>query len=85
MTQSKRHFDTPVEVTYRFGKPDKRQRDLGNLEKAPSDLLVAHGILKDDSLIHRMILEWADLQGMEAEIRTVDLSGETPILHIPRP
>lgn len=61
-------FDKPVQVHYRFGNPDKRRRDLANLEKAPSDLLVACGVLKDDSLIHRLVMEWADIDGCEAEI-----------------
>jgi len=61
-------FDKPVQVHYKFGRPDKRQRDLANLEKAPSDLLVLCGVLKDDSLIHRLVMEWADIDGCEVEI-----------------
>lgn len=61
-------FVAPVQVTYRLGKPDKRNRDLANLEKAPSDLLVARGILADDSLIHRLVMEWADIEGCDIEI-----------------
>lgn len=68
LTQQKQIFTEPVQVTYRFGKPDKRNRDLFNLEKAVSDLLVEHGILADDSLIHRGIVEWADITGCEVEI-----------------
>lgn len=66
-------FSEPVQITYRIGRPDKRQRDLANLEKAPSDLLVSHGILADDSLIHRLIMEWAEIEGVQVEIvRMVD-------------
>lgn len=61
-------FNVPVHLHYKFGKPDKRQRDLANLEKAPSDLLVSCGILRDDSLIHRLVMEWADIKGCEVEI-----------------
>lgn len=39
-------------------KPDRRTRDLGNLEKAVSDLLVAHGVVKDDSGAERITLAW---------------------------
>lgn len=62
----------PKEITlqaiYRFGRPDKRTRDLCNLEKAISDLLVHAGIIHDDSLIHRITMEWADVKGAEIEI-----------------
>lgn len=61
-------FDVPVQVHYKFGKPDSLIRDLANLEKAPSDLLVECGILADDSLIHKLVMEWADIGGCEVEI-----------------
>ena len=51
----------PIRVTYRYATfTDKRRRDLGNMEKAVSDLLVDYKILDDDSLIHKLSLEWAD-------------------------
>lgn len=40
------------------GKPDNRRRDLANLEKAVSDLLVAHKIVEDDSLCAELHLYW---------------------------
>lgn len=46
-------------------RPDKRRRDLGNLEKAISDLLVAHGVVKDDCLAERITLAWDP--GLEAD------------------
>lgn len=48
----------PIEVRYVFGRPDKRARDVFNLEKAVSDLLVKMKIIEDDSLIQRGIVEW---------------------------
>jgi crossover junction endodeoxyribonuclease RusA len=39
-------------------RPDKRQRDLGNYEKAVSDLLVAHGVIADDSGCERLTMQW---------------------------
>lgn len=59
---------TPVTVIYKFGKPDKRERDVFNLEKAVSDLLVSHGVIKDDTLIHRGIVEWEDIEGCDIVI-----------------
>lgn len=52
----------PVEVEYSYRRPDRRRRDLGNLEKATSDLLVRGGVIEDDSLISTMILRWVDEQ-----------------------
>lgn len=40
------------------GKPDNRRRDLANLEKAVSDLLVSHGVIKDDSHCVELHLYW---------------------------
>lgn len=59
---------TPVQVTYTFGRPDKRKRDLFNLEKACSDFLVKHGVLADDSLIERGTVQWGTEPGVLVEI-----------------
>ncbi len=65
-------FKTPVSVSYRFGQPNKKRRDLDNLLKAPNDLLVEHGIIEDDSLIHRISAEWGDgFVGVEVEIALI--------------
>ena len=40
-------------------KPDKRRRDLGNLEKAISDILQRAGVIKDDYLCQKITMEWA--------------------------
>ena len=68
---SRQSFHEPVSITYKFGQPDKRRRDIDNLFKCCNDLLVAAAILRDDSLIHRISGEWADITGTECEIRTV--------------
>lgn len=39
-------------------KPDRRRRDLGNLEKPISDLLVAHGVVSDDSQCSEIHIYW---------------------------
>ena len=54
-----------VRVEYKFLRPDKRKRDLGNLEKAMSDILVYHNIIEDDSLIVDLRLLWAGEQPAE--------------------
>ncbi len=63
--QSKQVFTDPVYVAYKFGQPDKRRRDIDNLFKCPNDLLVKHGIITDDSLIHKISAEWADIEGTD--------------------
>lgn len=64
-----RRFDGPIKVTIHLGRPDKRRRDLGNLEKAPLDLLVTHNVIADDSLVEDLRLRWAeDVQGCMIEI-----------------
>ncbi len=67
-----------VQVTYKIGKPLTKkgvttevEMDLANREKALSDLLVAHGIIEDDSLIHRLVMEWANIIGVDVEIITL--------------
>lgn len=40
--------------------PDKRQRDIGNLEKVLSDLLVSHGVIKDDSYCRKLTMMWVE-------------------------
>jgi crossover junction endodeoxyribonuclease RusA len=39
-------------------KPDKRKRDLGNLEKAVSDILVTMSIVEDDHLCEWLEIKW---------------------------
>lgn len=49
----------PVELSYRMSyRIGKTRRDLGNLEKAATDLLVLHGVIEDDgpSIVRRINL-----------------------------
>jgi len=51
----------PVNLTYEFQEGrDNRKRDLGNLEKATTDLLVALRIIEadDGSIVRRISLAW---------------------------
>lgn len=43
-----------------LSRPDKRRRDLDNAVKAISDLLVTHGVVDDDSMARRVMLEWLE-------------------------
>ena len=57
-----------VRVTYEFRKPDNIRRDLGNLEKAASDLLVKQGVIEDDCLIEEITLRWVRDVPWEARV-----------------
>lgn len=50
------HYSLTIEAV----KPDKRRRDLGNLEKAISDALVSAGVVEDDHLCNEIILRWVE-------------------------
>lgn len=50
----------PYRMTLMAYRPDRRARDLGNLEKPVSDLLVKCGIVRDDSDAAVILLFWAD-------------------------
>lgn len=53
----------PVKGSYRLTiiatRPDKRRRDVANLEKPIGDLLVKAGVVEDDSLCQSIQLAWA--------------------------
>jgi crossover junction endodeoxyribonuclease RusA len=48
-------------------RPDKRKRDLGNLEKAISDILVSQNIVEDDSLCEWIEARWVE-KGPECKV-----------------
>jgi len=57
-------------------RPDKRKRDLGNLEKAISDILVSQNIIQDDCLCEWMEMKWVD-EGPECQV-TIQTMEEVP-------
>lgn len=64
----------PVKLEYEIGETDKRRKDVGNFEKAATDLLVSHGIIEaDDSRIVREInLRWCKhVQGIQITITPI--------------
>lgn len=58
----------------RFCRRETRA-DLGNLEKAVSDLLQEHGVIANDRLAQRILLEWGAAAGCEV---IVTKTKETP-------
>lgn len=74
-----------VVSVYAYGKPSNRRMDVANREKGVSDLLVKHGILKDDSQIVDIRLYWAsDVEAgmVRVELRSV---SKTPTMASPLP
>jgi crossover junction endodeoxyribonuclease RusA len=58
--QAQGRISGPYAFHMRVQRPDRRARDLGNLEKVTHDLCVSLGIVEDDSLCQRILLEWSD-------------------------
>lgn len=54
-----KRIDGPYALCIQIGKPDNRKRDIGNLEKPISDLLVSIGAVNDDSDCQRIEMEWS--------------------------
>ena len=66
--QSKgKKIEGPYKLTILAVKPDKRKRDLGNLEKAISDILVSQNIVEDDCLCEWIVARWVD-KGPECRV-----------------
>jgi Holliday junction resolvase RusA-like endonuclease len=65
----------PYKLTILAVRPDKRKRDLGNLEKAISDILVSQGLVEDDCLCEWIVARWVD-KGPECQI-IIEPLGDT--------
>ena len=48
----------PYHLTINAVRPDKRRRDIGNLEKALSDALVNSGFIEDDCNCEQILARW---------------------------
>lgn len=67
-------FKGPVCLDYVFqDAKDNRKRDLGNLEKATTDLLVEHRIIEadDHTIVRRINLAWGPVEGVQITISPV--------------
>ena len=60
--QKARPITGRVTVYARLVPPDKRNRDLGNLDKAIADILVKAGLIEDDGskCLRKITYEWMD-------------------------
>jgi crossover junction endodeoxyribonuclease RusA len=57
----------PYKLTILAVRPDKRKRDLGNLEKGVSDILVSQNIVEDDSMCEWLEIKWVE-QGPSCKV-----------------
>ena len=55
-------------------RPDNRKRDLDNLLKPIGDVLVAAGIVEDDSLCQKLTVEW--VRGQSCPVKCFIISTE---------
>lgn len=44
-----KHIDYPVNLKCTFFVPDRRKRDLTNLENAIADIMIKYGVIEDDN------------------------------------
>lgn len=56
--QHQKPITGPYKLAIHAARPDKRKRDLGNLEKGVSDLLQSLGLIRDDCDCEMITLRW---------------------------
>lgn len=73
----------PETVTYKcaleiaVGRPDRRRRDIDNVNKAVLDLLQHCGVLADDSLVQDLRTYWSDeVVGVQVIIKQLEKCNE---------
>ncbi len=60
----------PVQIEYQVS--EKTKADLGNLEKAATDLLVTHGMIDGDdpAVVKRIVMAWSnDVPALRVRVR----------------
>jgi crossover junction endodeoxyribonuclease RusA len=70
----------PYVLILRAHRPDKRRRDVGNLEKVCSDVLVKSGVVEDDSYAQAILSSWAD--SAVQLVCSIQHGTDVPILHV---
>jgi crossover junction endodeoxyribonuclease RusA len=70
----------PYLLVIKAHRPDRRKRDIGNLEKIVSDTLTKAGVIEDDCLAEAIISSWA-CSGVSVQ-DLVERSTNYPIIHV---
>ena len=70
LRQRPQKFVGPVTLLYEVQRPKGRRFDLGNREKALTDLLVSHRIIQadDDTIVQEIRLKWAEIEGVRVTV-----------------
>lgn len=70
MRQRPDKYAGPVTLLYEVQRPTGRRFDLGNREKAVTDLLVSHRIIQadDDTIVQEIRLKWAEVEGVRVTV-----------------
>ena len=72
-----RPINYPCEIVISAVKPDNKRRDVANIEKATTDLMVKAGVLEDDDLIQRNTQEWVK-GDFECRVVIIPIGSFTP-------
>ena len=65
----------PYAITIAVDRPDRRRRDLGNIEKPISDALVQAALIRDDSDCQRLTVFWSDRAPGEGALVHVEIEA----------
>ncbi|MFN3858145.1 MAG: RusA family crossover junction endodeoxyribonuclease [Caulobacter sp.] len=68
----------PYSILFNCERPDRRRRDLGNLEKALSDALVTGKVIADDCNAERITLAWVRAADSKAPVVRVEIEALAP-------
>lgn len=56
LTRYAKHIDYPINLKCTFYVPDRRRRDLTNLENAIADIMIKYGVIEDDN--YNIVTGW---------------------------
>ena len=74
-------IDYPIAIELAVGQPDKRKRDIDNVNKAVLDLLEHVDILENDHYVHDLRSYWSDkVVGVQVIIKSLDSSRASRVL-----
>jgi Holliday junction resolvase RusA-like endonuclease len=79
--QIKTKIDGKYAIHIAVLRADKRRRDLDNLLKATSDLLVAMQIVEDDSQCMALAAEWSEDLVAPMIVTLIEVEGKNPNVH----
>lgn len=74
-------IDYPIAMELAVGRPDKRKRDIDNVNKAVLDLLEAIEVVENDHYIHDLRSYWSEeVSGVQVMIKDYEESKQTRLL-----